>query len=271
MSIKMQELMKELNLTEDQVKLMSNVQESFDSLYATEIEDQKKGLVTKNADLISRLKDAKALADKAEGIDLDGYNDYISNKDKIEADRLQAEEDALIASQNWDKLRNDMTNKHEATIVTAKEAADNTIASLRRALDHELIENVALKEIEKVEGSSTLLMPHIKDSIQTFQDESGKYITKVVDASGNDRMNAESGTPMKVSELIAEFQANDLFAGAFPIQNKGSGKEVTINGTKFNSTNNPFDKTGKNYSITEQAKLNKTNPALAKTLKAAVV
>jgi len=270
MPIAIKDLMKELNLTEDQAKLMSAVQENFDTLYNTDIENQKKGLVDKNSDLISRLNDAKELSKKAEGLDLDGYTKYIENVDKIESDRIKAEEEALVASENWNKLKNDMTNSHEKIVSDLTISKDLEIVGLKSALDHELIENVALKEIEKVNGSQVLLMPHIKDSIQTFKDENGLYKTKVVDTSGAERMNVKTGDPMIVSELIAEFQANEAFSGAFPIQNQGSDTTINVGGKKYNATNNPFDKKGNGYSITEQAKLNKNNPTLAKTLREAV-
>lgn len=268
-NINLQELLKEVNLSDEQSSLLGTLQKTVDDTIISEVESAASGLKTKNQELIGKLKDAKEKA-IPEGFDMDSYNEYIENKDKILADKLKAEEEALIASQNWDKLKNDMTNNHEATINKITADKDSEINNLKSALDHILIENVALKEIEKVEGSSTLLMPHVKDAIQTFKDENGKYSVKVIDDKGKDRMNVETGEPLKVSELIAEFQANEAFAGAFPIQNKGSEAEVNISGTNYNSTNNPFDKSSKHYSITEQAKLNKNNPALAKTLKESV-
>lgn len=270
MSIKLEEVIKDLKLTEDQEKMIGSIQENFDSIFSSEIENEKKGLVTKNSDLINRLKEAKEKADKAEGMDIDGYNNYLENKDKLEAERVKAEQDALAAAGEWDKLKGDMTTNHEKTISTITETKDQEISNLRHTLDTMLIENVSLKEIEKVEGSQVLLMPHIKNSITTYQDDNGNYAIKVIDANGKDRMNTETGNPLKVSELVAEFQANKEFAGAFPIQNSGSNSNVNTNTGNHNGTNNPFDKKGGHFSLTEQAKLIKTNPTLAKTLKDAV-
>lgn len=268
MTIKLQELLKEAGLSDDQKALLEAAQKTVDSTLNSEIETAKNGLLNKNQELIDKLKTAKENS-LPDGFDMEGYNSYIEDKDKILEDKRKAEEDKLIASQNWDKLKNDMTNSHENSLTELASNKDKEINLLRSTLDTMLIENVALKEIEKVEGSQVLLMPHIKNNIKTFQDESGKYGTKVVDATGQDRMNAETGNPMKVSELVAEFQANESFAGAFPIQNGGSNTKVKVPGGNYNSTNNPFDKKGKHYSLTEQAKLRKTNPELAKTLQEA--
>jgi len=270
MPIQLKELMKNMKLTEDQAKLLGEAQESLDTTYKAELETQKKGVLNKNQELINKLKSAKENA-IPEGFDLEGYNDYTKNKDQIAEDQKKLEDDKLIATENWDKLKNDMNNNHEAAIKKINKSSSSEIKSLRSALDSELIENAALKEIEKVHGSQILLMPHIKSSIETFKDESGKYQTKVIDSIGKDRMNTDTGNPMTVSELVSEFQANEQFAGAFPLQNRGSNTIITTDGgINYNATNNPFDKTGKHYSLTEQSKLNKANPVLAKTLREAV-
>ena len=256
------ELMKGVELTDEQ---LDSMQKQLDQ----EIVTNATGLKNKNQELIDKLKESKG-KQIPDGFDLDGYNDYVSNADQIAIDKAKAEEDALVAKQNWNKLKNDMTNNHEKTVGDLITVKDTEISGLRNSLDTILIENAAFKEIDAVKGSQILLIPHIKNSIKTFQDENGQYSTKVVDASGADRMNAETGEVFTVKELVAEFQANEAFAGAFPIQNKGSGSRINAGGSGFNSTNNPFDRAGKHYSITEQAKLMKTNPTLAKTLKDAV-
>jgi len=268
MGIKLEKLMEKMELSEDQLKLMSEAQENLDQQYNIDIETQKAGVINKNNELIDKLKAAKE-NELPENFDIEGYNEYTQNREQILADQKKLDDDKLIATENWDKLKNDMNNSHESSIKKMKRENDSVINGLRSALDSELIENVALKEIEKVQGSHVLLMPHIKNNIQTFQDAQGKYQTKVVDEVGQDRINTETGEPMSVEELVSEFQANDLFSGAFPLQNRGSNTTIVVDGANYNSTNNPFDKKGNNYSLTEQSKLNKSNPVLAKTLREA--
>lgn len=271
MPIKLEEMLAKLNLTEDQMKLMGDAQSALDNAYTTELEAQKSGVLSKNQELLDKLKAAKE-KEVPEGFDMDGYQDYVTNKDQIAAEQKKLEEDKLIATENWDKLKNDMTNAHEMTLRKETDKLNKQNKLLRNSLDSELIENVALKEIDKVQGSQVLLMPHIKQSIQTYQDEStGRYKPQVVDHTGNIRMNHDTGNPMSVAELVSEFQADEQFAGAFPLQNKGSETTIVVdNGTNYNATNNPFDKSGNHYSLTEQAKLNKSNPTLAKTLREAI-
>ena len=269
MGIDLKEIMKGMELSDDQMKLMEEAQTSVNTAFSTDLESQKAGVLNKNKELIDKLKAAKDNA-IPDNFDMDGYTDYMSNRDKIATEQRQMEEDKLVASENWNKLKNDMLNTHETVVKKLNKDNSGKVKDLRNALDSELIENVALKEIEKVQGSQILLMPHIKNNINTYQDENGRYQTKVVDLNGKDRMNNETGEQMTVGELVAEFQANDQFSGAFPTRNRGSNTIVTTGGRQYNSTNNPFDKKGNNYSLTEQAILNKTNPTLAKTLREAV-
>ena len=269
MSIELNDMVKVLGLTEEQASKMNEVQEAFNKVYQNEIEAEKTGLLNKNQELLEKLRSAKEKM-IPEDFDMDGYKDYVENKDKILEEKRKAEEEKLIATQNWDKLKNDMTNKHEQTINELTLNKDNEINHLRSALDSTIIENESLKAIEEAKGNQTLLMPHIKNNIQTYLDEStGQYKTRVVDAAGNQRMNTETGNPYQIKDLISELQADERFAGAFPTMNKGSNTSVNVGGTNYTSANNPFDKNSKAYSITAQSKLRRENPTLAKTLKEA--
>lgn len=265
MTIELQKLIKDLKLNDEQTSALSEAQKKLDDQLKSAIDQEASGLKNKNSELIQKLKDAK---DKAipENFDMDGYKNYVKNIDKIEKEKLEAEEKALIATKNWDKLKNDMTNNHEQTVNQLKTGFETDYNELKNSFDTVLIENAALKEIEAAEGSQVLLMPHIEKHITTYKDANGEFLTKVVGPDGKDRMNNETGELFTVKDLVAEFQANKDFSGAFPIQNAGSGGDANIQGTNYNSTNNPFDKKGKHYNLTEQAKLRKTNPALAKSL-----
>ena len=260
-------LLKALKITlpEDQTDLLKAAQEKLDAEVLADVNLQKQGVLSKNQELLDKLKAAKEKA-LPEGFDMEGYQDYTKNKDKIIADKLKAEEERLIATENWDKLKNTMNNEHESAMQKITREKQEEIDALRHSLDNELIENAAIKSIELEKGNQVLLMPHIKNRIKTFQDANGNYSTKVVDSAGNDYMDKKTGEPVSVAGLIAEFKANEAFAGAFPLQNRGSNATVVVDGKNYNATNNPFDKKGAGYSLTKQAQLRKTNPTLAEAL-----
>jgi len=268
MALTIAELLAKANIKIEDTQIAA-LETQFSEAYTADVNKQKSGVERKNQELLDKLAKAKEKA-IPDGFDIDGYKDYVENKDKIEEEKRLAEEKRLEETQNWQKLKNDMTNNYEQTINQVKNENKQTITSLRSALDSELIENIAIKAIAKEKGSPTLLMPHIKSRIATYQDDNGRFTTKVVDEFGKDAMNTKTGEPMTVSDLVNEFKSKEDFAGAFPTQNKGSNTVVNVDGKNYNAANNPFDKKGNNFSLTEQGKLNRTNPSLAAALKAKV-
>jgi len=265
--INVEEVLSGIELTEDQRSALEDIQNNLNTRLEAEINVQKKGLLKKNEELIGELRQAKENK-LPDGFDLKDYQEYVKNKDKIEAERIKAEEERLIATQNWDKLKHDMLTEHERTLQDLQSKYEKDTSFLRRTLDSELIENSVIKAIDREKGNQTLLMPHIKSSMRTVQDEeTGRFLTQVVDASGEPRMDPKTGEPMKIEDLVAELKSKPEFAPAFPLQNQGSQTIVNVDGKNYNSTNNPFDKKSPHYSITKQAQLNRTNPTLASKLK----
>ena len=144
---------------------------------------------------------------------------------------------------------------------------DGEISTLRGALDKSLIDNVSLKAIEKEEGNSFFLLPHMKNQIKTFQAEDGGYDVHVIDKEGNPRFADDATTPFTVADLVAEMKANETYAPAFPNANAGGGGNPNAGGGGGNGGINPWKKDTKN--ITNQAKLVKENPTLAAQFKKA--
>ena len=134
-------------------------------------------------------------------------------------------------------------------------------------MDKSLIDNVSLKAIEKEEGNSFFLLPHMKNQTKTFQAEDGSYEVQVVDKEGTQRFADDATTPFTVADLVAEMKANETYAPAFPNANAGGGGNPNAGGGGGNGGINPWKKDTKN--ITAQAKLNKDNPTLAAQFKKA--
>ena len=265
MSIDIKELLKTINLTEDQQAAIGTVQSQLDQRLQTTIESEKKGLLSKNEELISKLQKAKA-KQLPDGVDASQYDDFVKGVKEAKKAAKKAEEEKLIASQNWETLKKEMNQTHSAELRQARETSEKEINSLRKTLDNQLIENNIIKALEKENGSKALLMPHLKLQTQTVKDEDGNFNVVVVDEKGNPRNDPSTGEPIGVEQLVAEFKAKEEYAPAFPVQNSGSGNGPNIN-QSYNGKENPFDKNSKSYSLTAQAQLNKSNPALAKTLK----
>lgn len=260
----LKEMLAEL-LGEDQEKLTSILDTAKKEAEALANETTK-GLKNKRDELLESVKELKA-KQVPDGLDLSGYETYLSEKDKLEQEKREAEEARLIASQNWDKLKDQMNDSHQKAIDALKNQNSQELSLYKQALEKELIENVAIKAIDKEKGNSTLLLPHIKPFLKTEFDEATKsFNTVIVDEKGGPKLDPETGNPYTVKKLISDFKSNDAFAGAFP-QSSGSGVQPNTGGSP-SSINNPFKK-GDTYNLTEQAKLIKANPTLAASMRKA--
>lgn len=239
--------------------VMSAVEQEANALVNVKTE----GLTKKRDQLLAEVKALKKNQVPSD-LDLEGYRSFLEEKENLQIAKVRAEEESLAKAGEWEKLKSSMVKTHREEIDELRNNFSNEINSLQSALDKELIENVAIKAIDKEEGNSTLLLPHIKPYLKTQRDDSGAYNTVVVDKNGEVRFNDKTGDPLSVPDLIAEFKANDSFSGAFPMRNDGSnipaGKNKSFNGTK-----NPWKQD--NWNVTNQAKISRDNPTLAEQLR----
>jgi hypothetical protein len=111
----------------------------------------------------------------------------------------------------WDKLRAQMNEKHEAAL----KAKDADIVKMRATLEKHLVDSQAVTEIAKLKGVPELLLPHVQRQVRV-DDE---FKVTVVDAKGDPRVNGK-GEPLSIADLIAEMRQHEVFGRAFD----GSGK-----------------------------------------------
>jgi len=133
---------------------------------------------------------------------LDTLNDDI-NKNKDNKSREKGDIEALDAS--WQEK------------MTKREGEFNTtIEGLNSSLNGLLVDNVSVQMAAEisVEGSSNVLLPHIKARLGV-EERDGKMVTVVKDGQGKT-------SALTVAELKKEFQDNPMFAPVI-VGSKGSG------------------------------------------------
>lgn len=130
---------------------------------------------------------------------------------------------------NWDKLRIDLEKSHQAQLAAKDEEGKKKDKSLARYL----INAEATAAISELKGSSTLLLPHVKNSVKVIEEGDG-YVVRVVDEQGDARGN-KSGGFMNVRELVQEMKTDAQFLRAFDSETKpgtgakpGEGKKPVI-------------------------------------------
>jgi hypothetical protein len=145
----------------------------------------------------------------------------LGKSDEEIADLLKKAEEAELSEAErkgeWDKLRAQMNEKHDAAL----KAKDETISAMRARLNAELVDAKAVAAIAAAKGVPELLLPHVQRHVKV-DDE---FNVQVVDAKGDPRVGAK-GEPLTIADLVAEMKSSEIFGRAFEGSGQsGSGKQ----------------------------------------------
>lgn len=253
--------MSEVDLSSEEVQAaIKSAQESavkdamkqFDARLAEETE----GLKAKNHQLLGEVKKFKQ---KASAIPDDFDAKVWSDLKKA---KLEADEEAAKAAGKWDEYKAELVQTHEKEVTGLRDQN----AQLHTQLENVLVNNAIMSAISHAKGNSDLLMPHVRNHVQLF-DEDGEKVARVIDKSGNPRITGAKGDFMSIEQLLEEFKESTTFAPCFEgSRATGSGAAGGGNGSG-GAKANPFAK--ETLNLTEQARLNRDDPAAAARLKAA--
>ncbi|MDE2399285.1 MAG: hypothetical protein KGM91_27905 [Burkholderiales bacterium] len=131
--------------------------------------------------------------------------------------QAQAERDKLTKAGEWDKLRKQMDDQHQAALETERQGK----AALRAQLERHLVDAAGVAAIASAKGNAELLLPHVKSRVKVIEDN-GEFTVRVVDAAGNPRVNAK-GEFLSMTDLVGEMRSHDTFAAAFAAPNASGG------------------------------------------------
>ena len=155
-------------------------------------------------------RDAHAAAlKKFEGVDLEAYNKWQTDKEAADAEAAKSKGD-------WDSREKQLKDLH-AKEIAAKEGENKRLSG---ALHTEMIQSKARAAISEAGGNELFLLSHVVPSLAIVEEKDG-FVVRVMDASGNPRIGDTDGNPMSISQLVAEKKADAKFAGAF--QASGAG------------------------------------------------
>jgi DNA-binding transcriptional MerR regulator len=137
-------------------------------------------------------------------------------KELLEA-QARADEDKATKAGEWDKLKAQMNEKHEAAL----RSKDETISAMRKRLNAELVDAKAVAAIAAAKGVPELLLPHVQRHVKVDAD----FNVQVVDDKGDPRVNGK-GEPLTIADLVAEMRGSEVFGRAFEGSGQsGSGKQ----------------------------------------------
>lgn len=121
----------------------------------------------------------------------------------------KAAEDKAKQGGEWDKLRQQIIDKHTAELVKK----DERISALTLSLERRLIEADATAAIAAAKGVPELLLPHVRSRVRVIE-EDGEFKVQVVDASGTQRVDGK-GQPLSIADLVGEMRSDPIFGRAF--------------------------------------------------------
>ena len=107
----------------------------------------------------------------------------------------------------------------ERTFNQAIAVKDAELGGMSKTLEKYMVENAAVLAVTAAKGNSTLLMPHIRDSVKLVKD-GDDYVVRVLDSAGDYRGDGKGGF-MDVAQYVGELKTNKTFAGAFESDNQG--------------------------------------------------
>lgn len=195
--------------------------------------------------------------------DLQKAIDAFGGLDKVKADleeltnvRNMTEEErnkAIKASADVEAVRADLSGKLKAE-------QDKNV-NLMKAIAERELQNTIAKAVGD-QGDFELLMPFINTRISHSLKEDGRLHIDVMTADGKPMLTS-SGDNATLSDLINEFKNDERYGRLFKADNKSGGGAEGAKG--ISTANNPFKK-GPTFNVTEQSKLYRSNPTLARQL-----
>ena len=176
---------------------------------------------------------------------------------KLEEDEAKRAEKAG----EWDKLKAQLVESHKKELGKK----DEELRKMRTSLEGYLIDSAATAVIAELKGVPQLLLPHIKIAARV-KDTNGAYSVEIIDSNGTPRLKS-TGEGMTIKELVEEMKQSEIFGRAFEATGTtGSGAGGGGNSSTMRATGNPWKKGTAAYNLTEQGRIYRDNPALAKQL-----
>ena len=128
-------------------------------------------------------------------------------------DQVKGGKEAKI---NLEKVNADWTKRMN----TAVEGEKAKTTKMQSSLERYLVGQSATAALAAAQGSTELLLPHVRAHVKVVQDGE-EFVARVVDGDGSIR-TGNNGQPMSVADLVAEMKTKPDFAPAFK-SDKGGG------------------------------------------------
>jgi hypothetical protein len=216
-----------------------NVTAQLETLMQTEegknfIELQKAGLVTKNQELLGKLKEGKTSLEAYQSLgDLETVTNTLQSAQQKEQDRLDTDSEAK--------------QKH---LETQLDSTNGELTAIRNKLVQDTLTNELSMAVKAAKGDESVLMPLLKQSLKGEYSEEGAVISVLENGETAHR----EGERMTIEALVQEAKAKH--PNLFEVGAKGSG---TLPNQKGEAGNATFDMGSEDFNMTKAAERHKRN------------
>lgn len=220
-------------------------------------------LKAEKASALAKLKNYEGLdlGDVREAIGADDDIDIADLPDLIRAAKVKStgdgpKDDARVSELEGKLARLQKRWDDEAAVLASRESA------LKTSIAKGAVDSAVTAAISEKGGNALLLKPHVSARISAEVDEDGRVELTVLTPTG-EPMEDKTGAPATVLDLVEELRNTEHFGAAFAAD--GTGGTGAREGQRINTGRNPWS--GEHFNLTEQARLNRENPATAKRLR----
>jgi phosphotransferase system IIB component len=240
-----------LGLSAEVITLFSDEKNS--AALAKIIEASKAPLVTKRDELLGQITNHKTFLTSL------GGEDAIKSLAQAKAEADQKVKDALAQSTDANAVRD--------TLGKEIKTRDEKIQALLGEKKDAKVRSQVKRALTEAKGDADLLMPHITSRLKSEVNDAGEVVITVLNEDGKPWMVGTDAKPAKISDLLESFKKNASLAKGFSASGT-SGSGATFNAGALKGVVNPW--APETLNLTKQGEIVRSNPEMAKALKAAV-
>lgn len=238
----------------DQTQPTTIDESTIDPAVKAYFEQKYAPVVSKRDELLGKLGSYKNLDKELEA--LGGIDTVKTLKAQADTAAAAAEQERIAALAKDGKISE--IEQHYQRLLADKDAK---LTSFQQSLVNKDVDAKLAKAIKDEGGNPALLSNILRGRVEASLDADGEIVLTIKGSAG--QTLGEDGKPLSLKSLVAEAKANPDYAGAFTAHQASGG------GTRKSATTtaqNPFAQGTRN--LTEQSKLIRAQPDLARTLAA---
>jgi len=193
------------------------------------------------------------------------------NPDEVKK-RLEREErlSKIDPTKEADRLATEKVEAYKSTaqaeIAALKAKSETREKSLLDQIRNLLLTSQAQAMIAKHKGNATVLLPHVTSRARVREKDDGTFVVEVLDERGGVRIKDASGAAFSIEDLVVEMRGTKDFGVLFATDGTTGSESSRGTPGSISTTKNPWKKDS--FNLTEQMRLQRTDPARAKALMA---